>query len=810
MINPYRSLGLTLLAVLLTHLTIYAQQSIQGQLLDEADVPLSYASIMLLNTTDSTLIKGDLSTEEGSFELTNIAPDTYLLAVSMVGYDDYFSNHFTVDDGDLNLGTIRMSSGGLDLTEVEVVARKPLYEQRIDRLVVNVAQSITSTGNTALEVLERSPGVMVDRLGDGISISGRNGVVIMINNKVSQLPVSALIQLLSGMPADNIERIEIITTPPANFDAQGNAGIISIILKKNLDEGLNGNINLTAGYGVHEKYGGSINFNYRKGIVNVFGDYGYNFNHTAQEFTNYRAVTQNGSLLETDNVSDRDPRTATQNARLGVDVQVSDNTVIGILTTYGHRDWNMDAINTIDLLTDQVLTERIVSTNDEINVWESYLANFNLQHTFGNEGRLSFDLDYAAYTNDNPTFYVNELFNTAEELISTNQLRVGKDTPIDIYVAKIDYSQALSEGLNLEVGLKGTSSIFDNDFSVENLVQGIWVSDDDFTAKFSLDEQIGAAYTALSWELSKKTSFKGGLRYEYTDSNLGTATEPDIVDRQYGNWFPSLFLTQNTGDNQELQLSYSRRINRPAYTQLAPFVIFLDPNTLLTGNVALQPDFTDAFRAGYRYKSWFLSLEYSYTDQAIAGFQPQIDPETNQQINSPTNLDSRQAVSANLSFPLQITPWWSSRSNLVGVYSRNEADFDEGTVDITNTSLLANTTHTFKLPADITMEISGYYLSPTVFGFIKSRPLGDINIGFQREVGKNGGTLRVNLSDVFLSGNYVAVGKVPELNIDYRGKYGFAERTLTVAYSRNFGNNKVKEARRRSGGSDAERQRVNY
>lgn len=786
-----------------------AQNQISGTIIDENNLPLSYAGVMLLQASDSLLIKGEVSDDEGHFSFKDIPAGEYVVGISMISYDDLFTAAFTLDtDTQQELGTLQLRPGATDLAEVEVVAKKPLFEQRIDRLVVNVAQSVTSAGSTALEVLERSPGVVVNRQANDISISGRSGVVVMINNKISRLPIDAIIQQLEAMPADNVERIEVITTPPANFDAEGNAGIISIILRKNLAEGLNGTANVSAGYGFHEKWGGNFNFNYRKGKWNVFGDYGTDYNETYQQFTSYRGFTNAaGNFIENDNVSDRDPIQKNQNGRLGVDFQLTDRTVVGVLGSWSERDWHMDAVNTVDRSENNQLVDRLIIDNDEDNVWRNWLANINVQHELKNNGRLNFDLDYTSYDNTNPSNYINNFFNPEGNQIDQTALRVRKDTPIDIYVFKADYSQELSEGLSIEAGLKGNFSEFGNDFSVENLEEDLWVSDPQFTANYSLMEYIGAAYATASWQITPKTGLKAGLRYEYTDSELGSETQPKIVDRTYGNLFPSLFLSRDLAEQQQLQFSYSRRINRPDFTQLAPFVIFVDPNTLLSGNVALQPAYTDALRLGYRYKSYFFSLDYGYTNDAISRFQPQVDQETNQQINASVNMEYQQNLSASISFPLQLTDWWSMRNNIVGFWQENRIPQGDESVNISATTLRVNHTQTFQLPSQWSAEFSAFYMSPVAFGLVISKPFGDLALGFQKKFGESRSSMSINFTNLLQT--YFR-SEIEDDNVDfaYRGQFGFAERRVRVTYTYNFGNQGVKANRQRSTGSEEERRRV--
>lgn len=252
----------------------FCSGSITGKVVDDMGEPLPFANVLLLLPSDSTLIKGEVTNLDGKYSFDNVPVGEYLLSVTMVGYGNSYTGIFYLEeDTPKNISTISMRENTALLRTVEVIAKKPLFEQKIDRMVVNVANSVTSAGSNALEVLERSPGVIVDRLNGNISMAGKNGVVVMINGKISRIPRGAVVQMLEGMNADNIEKIELITTPPANFDAEGNAGFIHIVLKQNADEGTNGSFTLNAGYGVHEKFGGSININYRKNKVNLYGDY---------------------------------------------------------------------------------------------------------------------------------------------------------------------------------------------------------------------------------------------------------------------------------------------------------------------------------------------------------------------------------------------------------------------------------------------------------------------------------------------------------------------------------------------------------
>ena len=789
-----------------------AQTQLTGAVTDAGGQRLPAASVLLLKGADSTLVKGQLSSVAGDFVFDDIPPGQYRLEVSMLGFQDYFSAPFALDEQarKKDLGTVALQEAARQLDAVDIIAKKPLFEQKIDRLVVNVATSITSAGATALEVLQRSPGVSVNRGANSIGMSGRNGVVIMVNGKISRLPPDALIQLLDGMNADNIERIELIHTPPANFDAEGNAGIINIVLKKNADDGLNGGYSASAGYGKKEKAGANLNFNFRKNRVNLYGDYSWTYDNNPQVFTNFRSFERNDTIFETSSVSDRDPtRTHTQNGRLGLDVQLTPKTVVGGLVGWMDRYWTMDAVNAVTMKENGIPTGYITIPNDEINHWRHYLGNLNLEHQFTKDQRLNLDLDYAHYRFTNPTNYTNQYLDPEGALVDQTQLRVHKNTPMSILAAKADFTRNFGASTTLETGLKATVTRFDNDVLVEDRLPEGWVRNAEFSADYGMEEDIAAAYSALTVKVNDKTDLKAGLRYEFTRSNLGTTEQADIVDRHYGNLFPSLFLSRKFDKNNSVQLSYSRRINRPNFQQLAPYFIFYDPTTIETGNPKLQPSVTDALKADYLWKSVQLSLQYSYEANAIAGWQPDVDTLHNRQVNGSVNFDYARVASAGLSFPVRPFNWWEMQVNLNAQWLEFKNRADLQTPKQNQVSWFGFASQSFRLPRQFSIEMSGFYFSGGPFGRLYSHPIGDLTIGVQKELGGKRGTLRFNVSDVFLTGNWTGTVDDPAVNFHYKGGFRQTERVFRLTYSNKFGGAKVKAARQRSTGSEEERRRAN-
>ncbi len=450
---------------------VHAQTQIIGSVADANGQPLPAATILLLNGVDSSLVKGQIGGTDGAFVFDQLVPGDYRLRVSALGLADFVSDVFSLNNqpGKKDLGAVRLQENAALLAEAQVVAKRPFLEQKIDRTVVNVANSITNAGGTALQVLQRSPGVQVNQLSKSLSLNGKEGVVVMINGKISRLPSDALVDMLSGMNADNIDRIELIHTPPANFDAESSAGIINIILKSSGDEGLNGGYSAKAGYGRGEKFGAGLYFNYRKNRLNWFGSYDYDHNLNPQVFTNYRGVWQDGDFLETSTYSDRPHTpTGTQNARLGADFQISPKTVVGVLGTFFDRNWYMEAENDVTYLKNGAVESRLVMPNTETNHSRSLPETSICAHQFTSSQSLNLDADFVQYDINNPSNYALRNLDADGNFVSESGLRIGKKTPIQVLVAKADYSINFGEGLKLETGGEMTALRFDNDVRVEN------------------------------------------------------------------------------------------------------------------------------------------------------------------------------------------------------------------------------------------------------------------------------------------------------------------------------------------------------
>jgi len=789
---------------------ILAQQ-LTGNLQDAAGQPIYAANVLLLAPADSSLVNGELTDSDGHFTFENVANGSYLLSFSMLGFETVFINNLTVDESHplIDLKTTTLRENATLLAEVSVVAKRPFLEQKIDRMVVNVSNSITNAGGTALQVLQRSPGVQVNALTKSISLAGKQGVVVMINGKISRMPSEAVVDMLAGMNADNIDRIELIHTPPANFEAEGNAGIINIVLKQSGDKGLNGGYTTKIGQGRGAKASASGYFNQRSGKVNLFGSYDLDYNLNPQTFTNYRRVATAGDVLETASISDRSHTpTTTQNARIGADLQVSKKTVVGVLGTFLDRNWYMEAENAITYSRNGKVESLLRMPNTETNHSQSLAGNLNLSHQFSDNQSLSVDADYIHYTISNPSSYRLLNQDASGNLTTESELRIAKETPIQVGVAKADYTKGFGENTRLEMGAKLTSMRFMNDVQVdERAGQEAWQQIPNLTSVSQMKETVAGAFVSVSTKLGDNIDLKAGLRYEHTDTRLDSGTAVVILDRNYGSWFPTVFLSRKISENQTFNFSYSRRISRPSIGRLAPFLIFSDPTTLLTGNPALQPAFTNAFNLSYNVKSWRLGVTYSIED-APQRFIPEVDAQTNRQVLSFGNMGQERTWSANLYIPLQLADWWEMSNNLY--FSSLALDFElEGEpLKVKNLAYGFNSNHSFKLPKQFSLEVTGNFDSPSYWGIAYWRATGSLNIGIEKNFGEKWGKVRLTANDLFRSSNWFGTTDQPEIDLLTKQSFQWSERVFMLSWSNTFGNKKIKAARQRQTGAVEEWRRL--
>ncbi len=784
---------------------------ITGKVVDQTTKePIAFATI-ILKDAENKYIAGGITDDNGDFELDMIKLGKYTLEIQFIGYESIIKTiEISSKNNSVDLGTIAIRDIGQTLEEVTIKADKPLFVQKVDRMVINVESSILSAGSTAMDILERSPGVTVNRQNSSISLVGKSGVMVMINGKISYMPQEGIVQLLEGMSSDNIETIELITTPPANMDAAGNAGFINIVLKKQADVGMNGSYSLSGGIGNGTTTQDNINFNYRKDKLNLFGNYSFVRRNQDQVFQLGRNVTdEDGNENDLHTISNRDPIQLNNNLRIGLDYDLTEKTIAGVIIDAYNQKWTMDALGK-SIETDNGTPTSLVEIQlKERNQTKHFGSNINLKHSFKEKEYISADFDYLYFYNENPNDYINNYNDGDSNFLYEELTKSTKETPLSAYVSAVDYSNQINDNFKLQSGVKASFSSQINDVNVSYFVGQSFIEDPELTNKSNLDERIFAVYASADYSISEKTKIKAGLRYEQTDSKLTTDTNETLVDRNYGELFPSTFISHAVNDSLSFNLAYARRITRPSFNDMAPFVLFFDPNTFFAGNPSIQPAISNAFNFGANYKSYVITLQYTLEDESIARFQQRYNATNGRLIYESGNIDNTKIFSLSLGLPIKITPWWKTQNTLIFINNKINDTADDVTRKLEQNTFNFASTHSLTFNETLSSEINFNYNGPSIYGTLETKSNFYMNFGIQKKFGEKWGTLRFNINDIFDSQKFAATAALPEQNLKLSSDIDWSNRTFVLTYTRSFGNSKIKSSRARGTGAEEERNRAN-
>ena len=778
---------------------------VRGTVTDAEGEPLSLATVVLLTSSDSTLTKGEVADLDGGFELNIDRRENYILRVSMVGFTTFYSDPFQLSESNTlkDFGTLVLHTGNLELGSIQVTADRPFIIREIDRTVLDIENRVSTAGATTLEILERAPGIIINRQNNSITMLGKEGVNVMINGKEQYMPADALLNYLAGLEAGNIRSIELITTPPASFDAEGNAGFINIELKENRDSGFNGTTSVSTGYGRGETGNVSLNLNYRASKVNISGSYSYLRNGQEQFTTLFRQTGSVAGLSEVFLNSDRAPTQNNHNGRISIDYNLSEHTTLGMLVSGYANRWDMEAVNDSRFRFSDIPDTLLTSRNSEDNDWNHLHTNLNLSHRFGDGGSMNLDLDYLVYDNNNPVSYDLTYSDVTDNILREERVFSQKDTPFDIAVAKADYTRPLGDAIKLSSGFKFSQSKFENNVLVEENEVPL----PGFTSQSDLEEQTLAAYSQLDYRLNENTALKAGLRFEQSNTELISSNGGTVVDRNVGRLFPSVFFTHDINQQNSLNFSYVKRINRPAFSDMAPFVIFLTPNTSFGGNSALQPAVAHSFQVGYQFKDFNITAQYSLEDSSIVRFQNRFNTADNTQLIVPDNLRDQQIFTTSIAFPLRVADWWRMRYS--ATYTRREFGIRDNSESMTfrNNNLAVNSSQSFTLGENLTAEISGFYQTRSQVGNVRFNSLASLNVGIRKQFSNNS-RLSFNVSDILNTLKRTGITNMTNDNFFVNRTFDFSQRTFKLTYSFSFGSQNIKGARDRDSARE-EQERIN-
>ncbi|MBS9460915.1 TonB-dependent receptor [Flagellimonas sp. 389] len=790
---------------------------VSGSVTDADGNPIAYANVMVHSILDSIMQTGTITNDDGLFEIEFNKEGTYFLRVSLLSFQTWNSEPFVLSNANLkkHFPAIALTEEVTLLQGVEVTGQRRFIERTQEGSVVNVQQSILTKGSTALQLLERSPGVILDLQNNSFSLNGKSGTLIMINGKAQRIPTADLITMLNGMSADNIEKIELLTNPSARYDLDGNAGIINIVMAKNENLGIRGNLNLSAGYGEGEKQTTGLSLNYGGERASVFGSYTFSYDDT---FSGFRGVGTTeipalGGNTSIDFTNRTQQINRNHNINLGYDLQLSEKSSFGANLLY-NQSGSMSVVRNRGLydFVDDPFLEALIRLNANGRLKNVNASAYYEKKTDANT--LAITADYINYNNQRPnrvdSSYLDENgnpFQPDNEIYNRGNRGVN-ETDINVGVVQLDYKHIANENLSIEAGVKGSLSKTVNDARIEILQGDEFVADDRFISSIENEERIGAMYSLADYEFNKKLKGQVGLRYEYWDQNFDDTT----LNRSFGRLFPSVFLTHSFSDTTALNLAYNKRITRPDYADLASFLIYNSPTSVFSGNPQLLPAITDNIALTYNNKSFSISILASNEKNPISRFQITRNAQSNVAVIAPVNMDYQRSIDVQTNIPIRFTHWWSMNLNgTLGVREFKLSHTDEKiTHDYIHFNFNGN--QTMRFPKNFSLELSGWYTSRHFNGSGKVFGFGVLNAGLKKEF-KNGSSFQFSVNDIFRTFDiHSRVGTLTReafgdmFNVRYRPESGFSQ-IFRVAYSYPFGNKKVRDAKTKTG-ADSEKSRL--
>ncbi|MCB0705763.1 MAG: TonB-dependent receptor [Saprospiraceae bacterium] len=719
---------------------------LRGEVQDQfSGEPLEFVAISVFREMDSLLLTGVISDVDGRFEI-ELQAGAYFLAFNFIGYQEQIVPGIELLDGEKerDLGIITLSEATTLLDEVEVVGERTQMELKLDKRVYNIGKDVSNTGGSASDVLDNLPSIQVDIEGN-VSLRGSEGVRILIDGKPSGLLGGA--DALRQIPSDMIESVEVVTNPSARYEAEGEVGIINIILKKDKRKGFNGSFGLTTGW--PENFGANYGLNFRRKSVNFFSNFGINYRDSPGGGTTYQRAEQDGEVLIFDSEQTRSRAGLNGNIQLGTDFFLNDRNTLttSVLlkisdgqndTKYIYRDLN-EAGEVLQL------TDRLT---DEMERSYDFEGALNYRKTFEDEDRLwTVDFKYILTDDTELSDYV-QTSDTTETVL--NQRSSNTEDEVN-YFFQTDYAHPLWENSIAEMGARFSSRRIDNEFLVEEQNSlGDWNVYPGLDNYMIYTENILATYLIFGSDLGA-FSYQLGVRAEYSDITTELVKTKEVNPREYLNFFPSVHLTYELDEANQLQLSYSRRINRPRFRHLLPFYSFGDNRNIFAGNPDLNPEFTQSFETGYLHffdrGSFLTSLYYRYRTDIIERIL--IPTEDGGSLRLPINLATQHAFGLEGNVSYDFFPWWRNNVNFNFYRAITAGNYEGQDLSADAYTWSGRWNANFKLPGEVGLQMAFDYRAPTRNTQGKDLARYTLDAGVTRDILKGNGTLIFSVRDLF-------------------------------------------------------------
>jgi len=793
---------LVLLLLFISNLT-FGQYTLSGKITDSDQKPIEFTIVSL--SSNSETVDYVITDSLGRYEMTELAAGEYSCLFQYVAYADTAITINLTANKKLDL----IYEGSLLLDEAVIVAKKPVLTRKIDRISFNVANTDIVFGSSIWEVLRKTPLVEVSNDGD-IKINGTSGVTVYINDRKKVLSGEALMNYLSSVPSDNIEAIEVITTPPSRYEAQGGAGVLNIVMKRNEHEGLTGSIVGKTLQATFNSHGGNLSLNSRKGKLNVYAD-AYISNNTTQRLLDKNIdFGSNNFLVKRQINTIFGSKSKYFGGDLGIDYDVKKNHVIGMLIDFSGSN-NVDNRNAISMDNYSTTDSLSITDNTDDGMLKNYSVNLNYQGTLDSTGKkLTVNLDFFDYDSSDESVSKTGLYATdAETLLYTRSwFRSASPQKIKNLSASLDYEWSINDKLYIELGGKTSFSTINNDLLFEDRIdESVWIRDPLRSNLFKYEENIHAVYTSLNYDINDKWEYKLGVRLENTESN-GFLEGKQVVDRNYTNIFPTAFLKYSANDESSYVLSLSSRITRPSFWNVNPFRYYTSDNAYLEGNPFLLP--SKYFRQELNYTLRNESGTYIFqtgASQLIDEFYAlPFNPSENVIANRQINYGNKYAFFESITMRKNFTDWWSLTGNMLAAYIMSKGEYNDIVID--------NKTFLLSLSANQSFDISQKAGLSATLVLRNTFPIKIVNTDIgnrlvtELQLRKKMGRFSVGLHfrDMFKSNKdryKIQVNDILINDINYHDSRGVL---LVLRYS--FGKLTIKDQRYRDTGNDAEQQRL--
>lgn len=784
--------------------------TVKGKVTDTKNQPIEFATAALRHVNSAEIVQGAVCNVSGEYQLDKVKPGEYTVTVSMLGYSKVETEKLRITGKNETtvLKVVVLKEESHQLGEATVTGKRKYIEQTADKMIINPEASLTTASENVFDILKKAPGVSVDN-NDNISLKGKQGVKVLIDEKPTYVSDTQLATMLKGMQGKSIDRIEIIENPSARYDAEGSSGIINIKTKHNRAPGFNGSVNggLIIGKRVGENGGIDLNFNFGK--LNVYGNYSLNEWrnwHSLEGTRKFHTPTLEGAFQ--DIYAKENNHGVASNYKVGADYYLMKNQVISVMLK-GSGGFNLSdgysrtgfynslAQNDSTLLTDIYRKDK----------WYDKTYNVNYKWDIDTTGKaLTFDADYATFSYNGFNEQKSNYFDGAGNNINHDFGLLG--TPIasiKIMTLKGDYVHPINKKITIETGLKTSFVTNDShsDFAVDDQSGAVWNPNISQHDHFLYDENINAAYLNGRGEFGK-TSVQLGFRLENTNSKGNSKSLNRIDKKNYTNLFPSLFIQQTVNKDNNVGFSYSYRIGRPNYQDLNPFVFVVDPYTYEKGNPFLKPQFTHSIGLNHSYKGKFItSIGYNYTDDCFAEVIQQDDVkkviyQTKDNLSKATDLNASETMQ------LELTKWWNINGTFTGMFKQVHSIL-EGASEFKSWSGMADINTQFTLPWDVNVQLSSHYQTKQLWGnfYIYERYF--TNVGIQKSFLDRKATLKISFNDIFKTMNGGGYTRYANVDLDVMNNWN--SQTINISFNYRFGKNSFKTRSNRETASSEEQSR---